>query len=485
VVLHQAVAGSPPGLTRQTAGVLVDHSPEVVPLPAPSGIAVAGYDAAPWSDVIQQVQSSSLHPAVVALDALIVATAVAASGVSYAGIAVATAAFFLVGGIGRLHAPRSALDSQGVAWYLRLLPLPLLGLGAALAASGHVTAHELLAPVVATAVALAALRGAAWLVVAYRRRQGRGLKPALIVGPPARAADVARRIDAFPEAGLTVAAIYSPTNTNGDRSRAQKLLREGAISQVLVTVDGHDARVVEDCAKWSKSVAVDFGIVLPVGKGSHGVARVGDLSIVTLGSTARPHWRIKRALDVALSASLLVLLAPVLVIVSLAIYLYDRGPVIYRQRRVGLHNREFTILKFRSMVPGADRLNDQYASANVANGLLYKLSKDPRVTPVGNLIRRLSIDELPQLVNVLKGEMSLVGPRPLPVEPQDFDAEAARRHTARPGITGPWQVAGGCALGYDDMIKLDLAYVDGWSLRRDLWYLAMTIPAVVVRRSAY
>jgi lipopolysaccharide/colanic/teichoic acid biosynthesis glycosyltransferase len=175
----------------------------------------------------------------------------------------------------------------------------------------------------------------------------------------------------------------------------------------------------------------------------------------------------------------------VLLIVSLAIFLYDRGPVIYRQRRVGLGNREFTIWKFRSMVPGADRLNDQYASANMAEGLLYKLADDPRVTPVGNLIRRLSIDELPQLVNVLKGDMSLVGPRPLPVDPEDFDAEAARRHTVRPGITGPWQVAGGHLLDYDDMITLDLAYIDGWSFRRDLWYLAMTIPTVMVRRSVY
>ena len=172
-------------------------------------------------------------------------------------------------------------------------------------------------------------------------------------------------------------------------------------------------------------------------------------------------------------------------IVSLAVYLYDRGPVIYRQRRVGLNNREFTIWKFRSMVPGADKLNDHYADANVANGLLFKLPDDPRVTPVGNLIRRLSIDELPQLINVLLGDMSLVGPRPLPVDPDEFDAVAAKRHLVRPGITGPWQVAGGHVMGYDDMIKLDLAYVDGWSLRRDLWYLAMTIPTVMVRRSAY
>src|SRR5206468_7645913 len=108
---------------------------------------------------------------------------------------------------------------------------------------------------------------------------------------------------------------------------------------------------------------------------------------------------------------------------------------------------------------GADQLNEHYAHANVANGLLFKLPDDPRVTPVGNLIRRLSIDELPQLFNVLMGDMSLVGPRPLPVSPEAFDAVALRRHLVRPGITGPWQVAGCNEVGYDDMIRLDLTYV--------------------------
>src|SRR5205807_6259376 len=233
--------------------------------------------------------------------------------------------------------------------------------------------------------------------------------------------------------------------------------------------------------------AVDVAIVLPVGARATGMAHIGDLGVVTVaraGEHPRALWA-KRSFDVLVSALLLLLLAPALAVVSLAIYLYDRGPVIYRQRRVGLDNREFTIWKFRSMVPGADRLNDQYASANMANGLLFKLSDDPRVTPVGGLIRRLSIDELPQLVNVLMGDMSLVGPRPLPVAPDAFDSVAARRHLVRPGITGPWQVAGGHVVGYDDMLKLDLAYVEGWSLRRDLWMLLMTIPTILVRRSAY
>jgi len=467
--------------------VLVDQSPEVIRLAAAPAAVVLPSEREPWLDIAQTLHSSALHPGVVALDLLLVATVVAMSGVPAAESASAAAAFFVAGAIGRLYARRNTLETQGVMWYLRLLPLALLAMTCVLAANGHLTARALVLPVATTAGALVFVRAMAWVVVASRRRQCRGLRPVLLVGPPARTAQVARRIEAYPEAGLRVAATYAPTNTNGERSRTRSLLRQGAIAHVLVTADAHDDALVDDCARWGEGSPLEFGIVLPVGAAAPGMARIGDLRVVVLGSsgvTGSMLWA-KRLLDITLSGLLLVLLAPVLGLVSLSIYLYDRGPVIYRQRRVGLNNRQFTIWKFRSMVPGADKLNDHYADANVANGLLFKLPDDPRVTPVGNLIRRLSIDELPQLVNVLMGDMSLVGPRPLPVSPDEFDAAAARRHLVRPGITGPWQVAGGHVVGYDDMIKLDLAYVESWSLRRDLWLLLMTIPTVLVRRSAY
>jgi exopolysaccharide biosynthesis polyprenyl glycosylphosphotransferase len=421
-----------------------------------------------------------------ALDGLVVAVAVLVTGGATAAAA-AAAAFILVGAVGRLYARRSTLETQGLVWYLRLLPLPLLAMAVGLSATGHGSASHLVAPVVLTASALVLIRATVWGVVARERRRRVGLEPALLVGPPSRTSQLARRIEAYPEAGLEVAATYAPANTNGERSRARRLLHTGAISHVLVTAETDAEALLAECAQWTGGSAVQFGVALPVGTATAGVSRIGDLGIVIVGATGRARrlaWA-KRWLDILLSALLLLLLAPVLVTVSLAIYLYDRGPVIYKQRRVGFDNREFTIWKFRSMVPNADHLAERYASANVANGLLFKLPEDPRVTPVGSLIRRLSIDELPQLVNVLAGDMSLVGPRPLPVDPEEFDDEAARRHSVRPGITGPWQVAGGHVLEYEDMIKLDLAYVDGWSFRRDLWYLAMTVPAVLVRRSVY
>ena len=146
---------------------------------------------------------------------------------------------------------------------------------------------------------------------------------------------------------------------NGERSQARALLQSGAVSTILVASESHDEALVEECLRWSDGRSVEFAIVLPVGTASSRVARIGDLGVVPLGrnevASQRP-W-LKRAVDILASAALLLLLAPVLVIVSAAIYLYDRGPVIYRQRRVGLDNREFRIWKFRSMVPGADKLN--------------------------------------------------------------------------------------------------------------------------------
>src|SRR5205085_5498921 len=146
--------------------------------------------------------------------------------------------------------------------------------------------------------------------------------------------------------------------------------------------ESHDELLVQELVRWTNGHAVDIAIVLPVGAATSGMARIGDLGVVPvsrMGARRRTLWA-KRSFDMLVSALLLLLLAPVLAVVSLAIYLYDRGPVIYRQRRVGLDNREFTIWKFRSMVPGADHLADHYASANMASGLLFKLPDDPRVT---------------------------------------------------------------------------------------------------------
>jgi lipopolysaccharide/colanic/teichoic acid biosynthesis glycosyltransferase len=190
---------------------------------------------------------------------------------------------------------------------------------------------------------------------------------------------------------------------------------------------------------------------------------------------------LKRAFDIVVGTVLFVLALPAMALIAAAIRLGGRGPILYRQRRLGFDNREFLMWKFRSMVPGADRLDAELREANIADGLLFKVARDPRVTPVGRVLRRFSLDELPQLFNVVMGDMSLVGPRPLPARVEDFDAEARRRHNVRPGITGPWQVARERSYSYDEMISLDLAYIERWSLPRDLVLLVLTIPAALGR----
>jgi lipopolysaccharide/colanic/teichoic acid biosynthesis glycosyltransferase len=187
----------------------------------------------------------------------------------------------------------------------------------------------------------------------------------------------------------------------------------------------------------------------------------------------------KRAFDIVVAALLLVLLAPVLLVAAVAIVLDSRGPVFYRQQRIGRDGVPFRMLKLRSMVTGADAMVADLADRNESDGLLFKIANDPRVTRVGAVIRRLSIDEVPQLVNVLRGEMSIVGPRPLPVSVDAFGEHDRRRLAARPGITGPWQTAGRSRLGYADMVALDLAYLRECSLAADLRILVRTVPAVL------
>lgn len=193
----------------------------------------------------------------------------------------------------------------------------------------------------------------------------------------------------------------------------------------------------------------------------------------------------KRAVDIAVSAVLLLGALPVLAFVALAIKLDSPGPVFFSQERAGFRGRSFRMIKFRSMVEDAEARLDEVAAANEADGLLFKIKADPRVTRVGRFIRKLSIDELPQLINVLRGEMSLVGPRPLPVSGSAFGAFDRRRLEVRPGITGMWQTAGRSDLTYDDMIRLDLTYVSTCSVWTDLRILARTVPVVLRGSGAY
>jgi exopolysaccharide biosynthesis polyprenyl glycosylphosphotransferase len=189
----------------------------------------------------------------------------------------------------------------------------------------------------------------------------------------------------------------------------------------------------------------------------------------------------KRALDVAVSLAVLAAAAPLLAIIALVVRLDSPGPALFAQERYGLHRHRFRVWKFRTMVADAEARQAELESRNEAGGALFKIRHDPRMTRVGRWLRRASLDELPQLWNVLKGEMSLVGPRPLPVRDVARFAEPwlMRRFSAPPGLTGLWQVRGRSDTGFDDLVALDLEYIDRWSLRLDLRILAATVPAVL------
>jgi lipopolysaccharide/colanic/teichoic acid biosynthesis glycosyltransferase len=201
-----------------------------------------------------------------------------------------------------------------------------------------------------------------------------------------------------------------------------------------------------------------------------------DLQLSTLVCLA-----VKRAFDVAAATVALVVLSPLLVVVALLVKLSDGGPVFFAQTRVGLRGRTFRMLKFRSMVVHAERLRPRLEVRNESNGPVFKMKLDPRMTPIGKLLRRYSLDELPQLINVLRGEMSIVGPRPsLPREVARYEPWQYRRFAVRPGLTCLWQVsAGRYRISFDDWMRLDLKYVDEWSLRLDFGLVLRTFGVVL------
>jgi len=197
-------------------------------------------------------------------------------------------------------------------------------------------------------------------------------------------------------------------------------------------------------------------------------------------------FALKRTFDIVGATIILVLLSPVLLVITLAVKLTSRGPVFFHSVRRGIGQRPFACVKFRTMHTDAEERQADLEELNEASGALFKIREDPRLTSVGRLLRRFSLDELPQLVNVLRGEMSLVGPRPLPERDYLMLEEWHRkRYLVLPGITGLWQVSGRSELDFDDLVHLDFIYLERWSLALDLTILLKTIPAVFSRRGAY
>jgi exopolysaccharide biosynthesis polyprenyl glycosylphosphotransferase len=201
---------------------------------------------------------------------------------------------------------------------------------------------------------------------------------------------------------------------------------------------------------------------------------------------AGADWVVKRGFDLVVSAIVAVAGLPFWLLIGLAIKLDSRGPVLFRDTRVGLNEREFDMLKFRTMYADAEARQAELETVNEAQGALFKIRDDPRVTRVGRVLRRFSIDEIPQVLSVLRGEMSLVGPRPLPVRDYELlESWHRKRYLVLPGMTGLWQVAGRSSLSFDDLVRLDFYYLEHWSIWLDISVLLKTLPAVLAARGAY
>jgi exopolysaccharide biosynthesis polyprenyl glycosylphosphotransferase len=347
-------------------------------------------------------------------------------------------------------------------------------------------------------VAVVAEREAVRRAFVWARRRGHFVRPAVIVGANAEGLAIYRTLLADPALGYRIEGVVAddaPPELNGHHlggldGVVEAVRRRGA-NTVIVATTAVDAervnRLVRDLTEAGVHVELSSSL-RDIAAGRLTVRPLGRFPVVYVEPVARRGWRqaAKRTFDVVGAVVAGVVSLPLVAVVALAIRLDSPGPVLFRQRRVGRGGRPFELVKFRTMVQDAEERLAELTDRNEADGPLFKIRDDPRVTRVGRVLRRLSLDELPQLWNVLRGEMSLVGPRPaLPSEVAAWSEELHARLRVRPGITGMWQVGGRSEASFDEYVRLDLYYVDNWSLWIDLAILAKTIPAVLARRGAY
>lgn len=368
--------------------------------------------------------------------------------------------------------------------------------------------------VLLAACGLALERYVVLYILRYWRRRGRNFRNIIVCGVAEQALKVTREIVCRPELGIHVRGFADLRDSCLEQERRIALFKREVrgittVGRVLV---GHDAlcRALEDYAI-DEVIFTDVVDVMPqveemvlacaeqgvrttiaadlfsIGLIKSGISYFGGMPLIHFQTPPGDSWELalKRCIDIVLAAVLLVLLSPLMLVLAVGVK-RTAGPVIFRQTRVGLNGRLFQMLKFRSMYVGAELLSQELQALNEMVGPAFKMKNDPRITPFGRLMRRFSFDELPQLWNVLIGDMSLVGPRPpIPGEVTLYERKSRRRLSMRPGITCTWQVSGRNEItDFNDWVKLDLEYIDNWSLRRDLELLWKTIPAVLTGMGA-
>jgi exopolysaccharide biosynthesis polyprenyl glycosylphosphotransferase len=345
---------------------------------------------------------------------------------------------------------------------------------------------------------LAAGRLAIRRSAAVARRRGYNTRRFAVVGQGALADQVVASFATDPEWGYCFAGYVLEDGAEAEEGSLVlgrladfgTILQEQVLDEVVFAVPSERLAAVQEAARLCEQQGITFRIFVDFMHGRAArlqSAEMGGLPMLAYSTvpTNEAALAVKRAIDVVVSASVLLLLAPVLAVVALAIKRESPGPVLFRQRRVGLNGREFDLFKFRSMHQDAEAQLARLQALNEASGPVFKMRNDPRVTRVGHFLRRSSLDEFPQFWNVLRGEMSIVGPRPpLPTEVRQYRPWQRRRLSVRPGLTCTWQVSGRSEISFERWMELDLEYIDTWSLAGDLEICARTIPAVLGARGA-
>jgi exopolysaccharide biosynthesis polyprenyl glycosylphosphotransferase len=327
------------------------------------------------------------------------------------------------------------------------------------------------------------------------------IRNVLIVGTGPEALDVRTKVEAHQELGMRVAGHLPGPNPApmaidenlilGTLFDLKRIVEDRVVDDVIFAIPVVESLACEQEIGWCEEVGVTVHLRADLVRTLFARMYPTDLDgtpMLTVSATPRQPVAllVKRVTDIVGSAIALVVLSPVCALATVLVKTTSRGPILFSQERVGLNGRTFRLYKFRSMYRDAESRRESLSSLNEMSGPVFKIKADPRITPVGKWMRRFSIDELPQFWNVLAGDMSLVGPRPpIPAEVKKYERWQRRRLSMKPGITCLWQVSGRNAIDFDDWMRLDLAYIDTWSLRLDVQILLRTVPVVLTAKGAH
>jgi len=338
--------------------------------------------------------------------------------------------------------------------------------------------------------------------VGFLARRGVGSRRALIYGAGKSGRILLNQIKLHPEFGYSAVGFvdddpakkgktFEGVKVLGPLEKLPKIIVSHDVDEVLIAIPSAPHRHILNVVFDLRERQIPFMVIADLFElvtRRVSVMQIGSIPLLRLWRSPLEGWQgyIKRSIDIAGSLPGIIIPLPIWLLIIILIKLDSRGPVFYRQERLGKDGRPFRIFKFRSMVIGADEMLPELANFNEMDGPIFKIKKDPRITRVGRILRKFSIDEFPQLLNVLKGDMSLVGPRPpIPDEVEKYERWQMKRLTVPQGLTGLWQVSGRNLLTFEEMVRLDIYYIENWSLWLDLKILLKTIPVVVLMRGAY